>query len=195
MANANKPLGFKPVRYRDGRPYVGQANTYYIPASDAVAVAVGDIVELAGSADASAEYGTVQRINAVTDRPLGVVTGIAFDPDDLSLSTYRPAATARYVLVADSPDLLLEAQTDGTPAANDIGLNVSPILGAGTDVISGTSSMQVDESTAATTNTLMLHLEGLVPSSDNSLDANAQVLVSFNNHQFKGANNVGQPGV
>lgn len=193
MANTDKPLGFKPVRYRDGRPYMGQANTYFIGAGNTDPIAVGDLVKLGGDSnpgDSLAEYAGAVRVGAVTDRPIGVVTGIAFDPNDLSMSTYRPASVARYLRVADSPDLLLEAQGDTAPTGAQLGLNVSPTLGV-PNAVSGTSTMEVDISSAATTDSLMLYLTGLVPRADNSLAANAQVLVGFNVHQFK----EGQTGV
>ncbi len=187
MANTDKALGFKPVRYRDGRPYMGQANTYYIGASNTDPIAVGDLVKLGGDSnpgDDLAEYAGAVRIGAASDRPVGVVTGIAFDPNDLSMSTYRPTSVARYLRVADSPDLLLEAQADAAPTGAQLGLNVSPLVGT-PNAVSGTSTMEVDISTAAASDALVLYLTGLVPRADNSLAANAQVLVGFNIHQFK----------
>ena len=52
MANSSAPLGFRPVKYRDGKPYQGAVNPYICPASDSTALYVGDPVILAGSANA-----------------------------------------------------------------------------------------------------------------------------------------------
>lgn len=203
MANVDRVNGFRPVKYANGSPYTGQANLYYIPSTDSTAVFVGDLVKLAGSASADG-YPTVAQA-AAGDTPVGVVVGFYplntkpgfISSGSLSLDTpqYRAASTNRYVMVADSPDLVCEAQEDGEGGAlavTNIGQNASIVVAAGSTT-TGASGMEVDSSTAATTSTLVLRLLGFTDRPDNEIgSANAKVLVGFNVHQY---NSVGTTGV
>lgn len=188
MANANTPFGLRPVRHRNGAPYNGAATRYFVPASDSTALFLGDPVILAGSADADG-VATVARATAAGGAyVLGVVVGV--DPVDgagaggRDSTTYRAASTARYVYVADDPDLLFEIQEDavgGALAAADVGLNADLVAGTGS-TITGLSAFQLDTSTKATTNTLQLRIHGFKVAPDNEIGANAKVLVSINLH-------------
>lgn len=204
MANVNRVNGFRPVKSGTGAPYNGQANLYFIPSTDSTAVFVGDLVGLAGSASADG-YPTVAQ-HAANGVPVGVVVG--FLPENVTpgsisngrtpnLDTpgHRLASTNRYVLVADDPGLIMEAQEDavgGALAVTNIGQNVQVVVGSGSTV-TGTSGMQVDSSTAATTSTHELRLVGFVNRPDNEIgNANAKVHVAFNKHQY---NSVGTTGI
>lgn len=92
MANVNAAKGFSPVRFSNGRPYNGAGNSYFVPASDATALFIGDPVILAGSADAKG-VPTITRATAAGGNYVsGVVIGFLPDPTNLTL-TYRPAST------------------------------------------------------------------------------------------------------
>jgi len=186
MANVNAATGFSPVCYRSGAPYNGAVNTYYVPASDGTALYVGDPVIIAGSAD-SRGIPTITRATAGSGAyTSGVVVGFAPDPDNLTL-TYRPASTARYVLVADDPNLLFAIQEDsagGALAATNVGQNADFVAGAGSTT-TGLSGFQLDSSTANTTNTLQCRIERLLNQEDNEIGTNAKWLVSFNLHQSR----------
>lgn len=195
MANTSKINGFRPVRHKNGSPYNGQANLYYV-ASAADEILVGDPVKLAGSADA---YGNPSAdLSGTTDVACGIVVGVMhskFDPGgkmttgatalDLPGSAQIAASGAGYILVADSPDVVFEVETsNGTAALNDIGLNVTPALGARTST-TVTSPATVDMGTESTTNTLMFKLLGFSQKVNNEpAAASAKVLVMFNAHQF-----------
>lgn len=193
MANVSRVNGFRPVKHLNGSPYNGQANWYYIPSTDSTAVFVGDLVKLAGSASADG-YPTVAQAAASDTKIIGVVVGLKPDPTNLNVPIYRAASTNRYVLVADAPDIIYEAQEDavgGAAAAADIGLNCDVIVGAGSTT-TGASGMQIDTSTKATTSTLPLRLVGFVDRIDNEIgSANAKMLVMINSH---GLNSVGTTG-
>jgi hypothetical protein len=198
MANVSRPTGFRPVRFLSGAPYNGKVNLYFIPASDSTAMAVGDLVDLAGSADSNG-VPTIARATAVNGPFLGAIVGflpsgtnpvdgvLGTGTADLSLSGFRPASTARYALVADDPDLIFMAQASGAFAVADTGLNASVAIGTATsNGGAGMSNMQVDMSTKATTATLGLHILGAVRSVENDLNdtSNLKLEVMINQHRL-----------
>lgn len=185
MANLDRVNGARPVKHRNGSPYNGQVTQYFIPSTDSTAVFVGDFVKSAGGASADG-YPTVAQA-AAGNAVLGVVVGFRVSPTSLDTPVYRAASTDRYVLVADSPDLIFEIQADddsATLAAADVGLNANFIVGSGS-TSTGASGMELDTSTKATTATLPLKIVGVVDRPDNEMgSANQKVLVSINNHQY-----------
>jgi hypothetical protein len=186
MANVARVNGLRPVRYFGGAKYNAQANMYAVRAADSTALAVGDVVKLDGGADAQGVPSVTRMANGSTDAPLGVVVGLVIDPTNLNTPQYRVASTLRYVMVADDPQLVFEANCSGTAAYNaDSGLNVGISLGAGVSTTTGASSMQVDLSTKATTNSLPFKIFGFSQKADMDYSdtSNAKVLVLMNNHQ------------
>ena len=195
MANTSRINGFRPVKHITGAPYNGQANLYYV-ASAADEILVGDVVKLGGSADA---YGNPSAdLASAGDVPVGVVVGVLhskFDPAgglttgstalDLPAQAQIAASGSGYILVADSPDIIMEAEAaNGTPQVTDIGLNISHANGART-AATVTSPAYIDFGTEATTATLNFSLRGFVQSPKNEIGASAKMLVGFNRHQFK----------
>jgi hypothetical protein len=211
MANTSKISGFRPVKHITGAPYNGQANLYEVPAGEAVPVFVGDLVKLsdsAGTAGVPAVEAVVAASSQITAGPiLGAVVGILnakMDPLDgnmtagsIALDTpqYRPASTKQYILVADAPDLIFEAEADAAVAAASVGLNVG--VGASahtTPLLTGASPMYVYSTTApATTSTLPLQIVGVVKRVDNEINsAFNKVHVRINVHTY---GSVGVAGV
>jgi hypothetical protein len=182
MANSNAPMGLVPRRYRNGSPYMGAARTYYVPATDATAIYPGDPVIIAGDGDAAGNP-TVTLATAASGRITGVMVGIRPGGNNTLIPPkYRAASTAEYILVADEPDLLFEAQEDGVGgslAATNIGQNISLIAGNGNSY-TGLSGWMIDSSTAATTNTLQMRIIGLVQRPDNVIGTTAKWLVANN---------------
>lgn len=197
MANIAKVNGFRPSQYLSGAKWNGQVRTYYVPAADATALFAGDLVKAGGSADANGVQSVTQATAAAA--VIGVVVGVLPDFSNLNAVPYRLASTARYVLVADDPALLFEAQEDGVGSALDmvdVGLNVDFVVGAGSTT-TGQSGMQIDSSTVAATATLPLKLIRPVQRVDNELvaagQANTRWMVKINNHQL--AAHTGTAGV
>ena len=201
MANTSRISGFKVVKHNNGSPYNGQANLYYV-ASAADEILAGDVVKLGGSADANG-VPSVDLCGAI-DVPVGIVVGVLhskFDPAGKlttgSVSLDVPAATqiaaggAGYVLVADSPDIVMEVEvSNGSFAVTDIGLNASHANGART-ASTVTSPAYIDAGTEAITSTLNFNLRGFVQRPDNEVGASAKLLVGFNVHQFKSVGTTG----
>jgi hypothetical protein len=182
MANISRVNGFRAVRHNSGAPYSGQMTQYAMLASDATNCFIGDIVKFTGLSDANG-IPAVTTITAATDVPVGVVMGFSFNPQNLNIR-YRAASTAQYAYVVDSPDVIFETQTNGATAITDAGLNASPVIAAGSTA-TGVSSFQLDSSTKATTNTLMLSIHRFVPRADNDPTSQyGRVEVMFNKHQF-----------
>ena len=210
MANTSKINGFKPVKHITGTPYNGQANIYEVPAGEAVPVFIGDLVKLSDSAATSfypaveAVVGASAQINA--GPILGAVVGIVNVKQDpitgvmsggsiaLDTPVYRPASTKQFVLVADSPDLIYEAEADASVAVASIGLNVGVGASAHTNpLLTGTSPMYVYSTTAPdTTSTRPLQIVGLVNRPDNEVGAHSKVYVRINVHSY---GSVGVAGV
>lgn len=189
MANADKPNGFRPIRYLNGAPYNGAVTKYVFPAADGTATFIGDLVKLSGTGDATTGLRTIVQ-GVATDAAVGVLVGLEPDPTALDTPNYRRASTRRIAYVADDPNLLFVAQEDGDTdplEMVDAGLNVSPIVGTGSTV-TGASAMEIDSNTEATTATLVLKLIEPLQTPDNELVAAGQTgtrwLVKINNHQL-----------
>ncbi len=210
MANTSKINGFKPVKHLNGSAYNGQANLYEVPAGEAVPVFIGDLVKLSDQA-ATSFYPAVEAVVGASAQIaagpiLGAVVGIVnvkTDPTSGIMSTgsisldtpvYRPASTKQYVLVADSDDIIYEAEADASVAAASIGLNVGVGASAHTNpLLTGTSPMYVYSTTAPdTTSTRPLQIVGIVNRPDNEVGANSKVLVRINVATY---GNVGVAGV
>lgn len=179
-------IGLRPVRYKSGAPYNGAANTYFVPAGDSTALFVGDPVIIAGDGDANG-VSTVTRA-AAGDRITGVVVGFTDNPAGLASPAtktamelgYRPASTAAYVMVADDPMLVFEAEEDavgGALAATAIGNNVDLVAAAGSTVTKR-SGYLLDSSTAATT-TAQVRIVGFSQRVGNVIGSDPLVLVSI----------------
>jgi hypothetical protein len=204
MANVSRVNGFRVVKHLDGSAFNGQANLYYV-ASAGDEILVGDVVKMAGSADANGI--PTADLAGASDIPVGVVTQIMhskFDPVgkmnsgstalDLPAAAQIAVSGAGYIMVADAPDVVLEAEsgTTGTAlAAVDVGLNVVMIVGSRTAATT-TSPATISTGTApATTSTYMFQLLGFVQRVGNDIGASARVLVRFNVHQFQSVGTAG----
>lgn len=162
----------------------------FIPATDEVAVFVGDVVKTAGSAGSIVGLPIKKTVAqcAATNPIYGVVVGtcpmMVSTGMDLGVR-HRKADTGMYVLVkpANHQDVYRVQADDvaATVAAADIGLNADFIVAAG-DAVTGMSGMELDTSSKATTATLSLKILGVVDRPDNTLgEVNQDLLVRLNN--------------
>jgi hypothetical protein len=190
MANADKPMGLKPVSHLLGIPWSGGCHTYYIPSSDNNAFAIGDPVKSAGSADSN---GVASVTLGTAGSPLrGAIVGfgryehLMADPNSLDTNIIPATKTHDYyAMVADDPFIIFEAQEIGTGTALTavaVGLNADLVAAANNGFISG---WEIDNTTEATTATLNVRLLGLVRRSDNAFGAYAKWLVMINAHELK----------
>lgn len=192
MANSVTPFGLIGRKNMHSQPYSGGIMQFSMPAGNATATFVGDLIKLAG---------TSQFINGIIfndviqgatgDIFAGVVVGFLADTRDSLL--YRAASTVRVALVETDPNAEYEIRqvAGGTPlTANDIGLNANVIVGTGS-TFSGQSGMALDNTTEATTNTLDLKIIGMPSRPDNDPGSavgtgadSSTFFVRINRHQF-----------
>ncbi len=196
MANADRPFGLRPVRYKSGAPWNGQATPYYVDSGNGTALFLGDPVVANGNANASRigrghEPGTllsVIRATAGDAAPiLGVVVGV--EPETRDSLVYRAASTSRVVYVADDPDLIFHVQDDagGTPGEGNAFLNANLIYTHAGSTVTGQSGAEINGATWAADQSFQILVLGLarLPNNEVSSD-NAIWEVMINTHQFKG---------
>lgn len=197
MANVNSPNGLSPVSTTNGAPWNQQGRLYVIPSTDNNQYGIGDVVKPLAGSDANGVPQVVKAAN--TDIPLGVI--VAVDPVltagtslqgvSLTLETIAIPATktkAYYVYVVDDPNVIFEIQCDNTStltAANVINKNAN-ITVANPASGSPFSGTVLGNASFNTTNTLMLHVLGLVQRPGSDFTAYTRFLVRFNQHVYFG---------
>ena len=204
MANANSPHGLRPVRHRDGRPYNGAANRYWVPSGDSSALFLGDPVinktdATGGGSDPVFGY---QRATigstAVGNYLIGAVIGTV--PATRDSTVYRAASENRvtvgsttgcFVLVADDPDILFEVMLDSTWSSTYVGLNMQVYPLASGSTATGWSGYAGSVSSIASTSTLHMRIVAVQPrDTDNSINPTSsssycRVLAAINLHQHR----------
>ena len=200
MANVNTPRGLSPVGTITGAAYNEQGRLYAIANDGTNTYAIGDVVKVAGSSDATGiPYVTKA---ATTDTPVGVIVGIRVaDPGvslvgtTLALNTiYLPLNSGtRYVYVVDDPNVIFEVEGDATGvAAADVFKNAGLTITADQTSLSQSSPLSSTVLNASSflaigssgSLALPLQIIGLVQASNNAPGAYAQALVKWNKHQF-----------
>lgn len=183
-ANRNIVRGARPIGTKTGADWNGKLRRVCFLAAQGTATFIGDFVKLDATTNAD---GTVPAViqAAAGDIMVGVL--VSLEPDttnegSLSASNYRRASTLRYGQVAWGDDVLytmLEDSVGGNIPITAAGTNINVIVGSG-DVNTGFSGMQLDSSTAATTNSLHLRLHNVTPRVGNALGDYAEWTVSIN---------------
>jgi hypothetical protein len=200
MSSVNSPFGLKPIRTRGGTPYSGATNAYFVPATYATALFIGDPVVKTGTANTARvsapgagnfPIGTLPEINrsaAGDASPItGVIVGFAPNPDGLGL-VHNPASTARIVYVADDPHLVHEVQATAALTAVDVGLNANVIFTQAGNANTGLSGTELNAATVATTATFQLKILRVVNREDNVAGGTRVKLeVMINNHTEEAA--------
>lgn len=168
MANVDNPHGLFPIgrTLSGGCPYIQQMQK---DASEGTAIFQWDAVNR--EADGNIEAGSATPGTTL-------YSGVALN--------HGAASTLTQHLVIASADALYDIQdnndTDGLAEA-DMGLNANIELNAGsaTSLISG---HELDESTAAVTASLDLHILSKIEAPDNAYGSFCRVLVMFNKHRM-----------
>jgi len=183
LPNVDSPNGLRPVRTIGGSPYNGSCNRYFVPSTDGTAIYLGQPVKLVGSATADG----VSHVTAMTttaDVVCGVVVGV--EPDTADSLLYRAASTARYLLVADDPNLLFEIQSDGVGGVAAVG-EVADVTGFSGSTSTGRSNMEISNSTITNNGdqTQDVHIVAVPQRPDNDITlANGRYLVRLLNHAY-----------
>lgn len=185
MANATSYYGFRPVGGVDQKGF-GGVKAYYIPASVATAVGVGDIVvKTKGLNSAIPEMGipanvmptcTVLGQAASTTKITGIVVGIMPINPFATMAQHGAASTARVVYVMDDLNAEFKVRANASDTVS-VGQNADIVYAAPAN---GISQLSLDSST--TTATLPFRVVGVITSPDNDPSAaNAEYIVRFNN--------------
>lgn len=198
MPNPNLPRGIIPVQRLDGSPYNGKANIYSVPASYATALFIGQPVVATGASDANGIPVVQSATAGATNNMLGPMVGIVDGGEPIVAITrdmpiYHPASTNQYILVADDPDLIFEAQENssgGNIAMATAGTkNIDMVAGAGSTV-TGFSGWQLASNTIGTGATLQMRLIAGVRRANNAMgtaQTNSKWLVKINLHSLRAA--------
>lgn len=184
MANADTPFGARLDGELVGTTQNAQTNQYTVPASDAVALFVGDFVKTTGES-AVGEDGVLRAVvtqAAATDPLAGFVTSFVPLSDNLN-QIYRTASTLRTANVCDDPFVKFEIQTDGTMVTGDIRANADITVAAGS-TSTGVSAMEIDQTSVSPTNGQLRILE-LSSRADNETGTNAKLICMINEHELK----------
>jgi len=191
MSTSETPYGLRPVNLLGGQPYAGGIRHVKIASGYASDIFHGDAVKVVAAGTVEKDTGT----NAMT--PVGVFLGCAYTDSTLGpiQRQYWPSGTSASDAVAyvcDDPDMVMQVQADSSVAQTALGANFALVQGSGSTA-TGKSGVQLDASTAATTNTLPVRLVGFVNGPDQAVgDAYTDCLVIWNAgmHQYKNSTGV-----
>lgn len=203
MAATASPYGLRPVKRADGLPYAGAVSHYLIdPAGEATNLFYGQVVHLGSDgyialSTATGADGTTNAFPAGTTLTgsLGVFVGCEYvnAQGQLIHSMYYPSGyvaptgTQIKAYVVDDPNVLFQAQLDGSGAQTIIGTNTFFPAAQSTSTGStttGVSTSALDASVVTTTAAFRI-VAHVSPASD----AYPDVLVKFNPgyHSFTNA--------
>jgi hypothetical protein len=186
MATTAAPYGLRPVKRADGMPYAGATSQYLIdPAGEATNLFYGQVVIIGADGYIALATGTGMDLtsNSISGTSgvggIGVFVGCEYvnSSGQRVQAQYYPS-TKITAYVVDDPNVLFQAQLDGTGAQTIIGTNTGFASAQSTstgDTTTGNSTSALDATvqTAAAAFRIVAHV------SDAS-DAYPDVLVKFN---------------
>jgi hypothetical protein len=176
--------GFRPVQDISGSDYTGKVQTYGVASGHATLLAVGDLVTVTGTADATTGQALVDASSAGTGNPItGVIVAIDKNISNLEQKGL-PAGTAGFVKVAVDPNLLLEAEiSGGAIAVTDVENNAPVVVTAATSSGGLVQSNMTVDATGFVATTEQVRIIGIKDTSD--LAAGATVLCRINESTIK----------
>ena len=204
MATTAAPYGLKPVKRADGMPYAGATSQYLIdPAGEATNLFYGQVVIIGADGYIALATGTGVDLtsNSISGTTgvgaIGVFVGCEYvnaQGQVIHAQYYpsgyaAPTGTSIKAYVVDDPNVLFQAQLDGTGAQTIIGTNtffaaVQSTSTGSTATGNSTSALDATVQTAAAAFRVVAHVS---PASD----AFPDVLVKFNPGAHQMTNNVG----
>ena len=202
MATTAAPYGLRPVRRADGMPYAGATSQFLIdPAGEATNLFYGQAVIIGadGYIALATGKGSDLTSNSISGTSgvgaTGVFVGCEYvnDSGQTVQAQYYPSGTANggaiKAYVIDDPNVLFEAQLDGTGAQTIIGANtffaaVQSTSTGNTVTGNSTSALDATVQTAAAAFRVVAHVS-------DPADAFPDVLVKFNAGGHQMTNNVG----
>lgn len=202
MATTAAPYGLRPVKRADGMPYAGATSQYLIdPAGEATNLFYGQVVIIGADGYIALATGTGSDLttNSISGTTgvgaIGVFVGCEYvnSSGQLVQAQFYPSGTANggtiKAYVVDDPNVLFQAQLDGSGAQTVIGTNTffataQTTSTGSTSTGNSTSALDATVQTAAAAFRIVAHVS---PASD----AFPDVLVKFNPGAHQMTNNVG----
>ena len=185
MANETTKMGLIPVRKVGGQPWTGGQQRYRIASGATTAIFQGDLVT-------QLTAGTIGRHTASGTVPiLGVFNGCSYtDPtsgETVFSNSYPGSISASDIVanVIDDPMVQFSIQSDEAFPVTDLFGNFDIVDSSPVgDTKTGTSNMQLDTSTGATTATLPLKAIDISQDPENSdtSSVGTNVIVVIQNH-------------
>ena len=186
MATTAAPQGLKPVKRADGMPYAGATTEYLLdPAGEGTNIFNGQVVTLGSDGFVALAGGTgaditTNNLGGDTIGALGVFVGCSYTNDEGQTvhSNYYPSGKLNgKALVVDDPNVLFQAQLDGTGAQTIIG-NITKFAAVQSTSTGSTSTGNSTSALDATTQTTVGAFQIVSHVSDPG-DAFPDVLVRF----------------
>ena len=186
MAATATPQGLKPVKRADGMPYAGATTEYLLdPAGEGTNIFNGQVVIIGTDgyiaiSTASGADATTNNLGGSSIGALGVFVGCSYTNDEGQTvhSNYYPSGKLNgKALVVDDPNVLFQAQLDGTGAQTIIG-NITKFAAVQSTSTGSTSTGNSTSALDATTQTTVGAFQIVSHVSDPG-DAFPDVLVRF----------------
>lgn len=185
MANKNSPFGLAVARSQSAY-HAGETKHYYVPASNASAIYIGDLVVKTGESNATEilghKAGSLPAVAKASNS--GAVTGVVVGvlPDGVIYGRGKIAAGQEaVVLVADSLNTKFNIQCSGELTSTMIGQNANITAGTAGNDFTGVSASTLDVSSVSNTSDLQLKIIGLADYDLNEMGDYAVVEVMINN--------------
>ena len=201
MAATATPQGLKPVKRADGMPYAGATTEYLLdPAGEGTNIFNGQVVTLGSDGFVALAGGTgadltTNNLGGDTIGALGVFVGCSYTNDEGQTvhSNYYPSGKLNgKALVVDDPNVLFQAQLDGTGAQTIIG-NITKFAAVQSTSTGSTSTGNSTSALDATTQTTVGAFQIVSHVSDPG-DAFPDVLVRFTTGSHMRTMNTGVQG-
>lgn len=201
MAATATPQGLKPVKRADGMPYAGATTEYLLdPAGEGTNIFNGQVVTLGSDGFVALAGGTgaditTNNLGGDTIGALGVFVGCSYTNDEGQTvhSNYYPSGKLNgKALVVDDPNVLFQAQLDGTGAQTIIG-NITKFAAVQSTSTGSTVTGNSNSALDATTQTTVGAFQIVSHVSDPG-DAFPDVLVRFTTGSHMRTMNTGVQG-
>jgi hypothetical protein len=199
MANVSEKFGLRPYKSLNGAPWNGAQNRYTIAANYGTAIFQGDLVVPTAAGNIE-RYDVTASSGAV--KPIGVFNGVFYTDPTTSKPTfgnYYPGSINASDIVAnviDDPNTLFLIDSDEafTRAGLFIGYKTTNVTG---NTVTGISKVQLDTSTADSTNAIPLQAVDICQDVNNedTTAANANIVVRIQNHFLNPPAAAGDTGV
>jgi hypothetical protein len=188
MATSATPNGLRPVNLIGGLPYSGSTRLIKIGSAYATNIFYGDIVSIlaAGTIAKVTATGADGTTNAFPAGVIGVFLGCTYTDPNLKYKVFKqywPAstvATDAYAYVVDDPNVVFQAQANGSLDQTSLGANVCVVQTAGS-TLTGDSAVALNASSVNVSTFLPFRIVGFVDGPFSAVgDAYTDTLVKFN---------------